>query len=272
MKKISFASLGDLCIDNYLTYKKLFPGGTAFNTAINAVEAGAQVSVFSAVGTDSASQIFQNAFAFYNIDTSHVKIFQGESSSIEVSSDNKGQVFFSKWKLGVLKRYSLQSTDRKNLAEYDIAKMTFFKPLQKLFDKFCQTDLPLTLKAADFAGSSQTSENIFVIPRYINQFDICIKSLSERDSNSLSFLQQLSIEHKKKILLALLGGKGSVAFLNGKLYKQPAIKINVKDTNGAGDAYIAHFLISYLRNRDISRAMFEASKAASEKISKLGAT
>lgn len=272
MKKISFASLGDLCIDYYLTYNKSFPGGTAFNTAINAVEAGAHVSVFSAIGTDSASQIFQNAFDFYNIDASHVKIFRGESSSIKVKSDNQGQRFFSDWKLGALQRYSLRPNDRKKLAEYDIAKITLFKPLQKLFDEFYQTNLPLTLKAADFAGSSQTSENIIVIPRYINQFDICIKSLSEQDSNSLSFLQQTSIKNKNKIFLVLLGEKGSVAFLNGKSYKQPAIRTSVKDTNGAGDAYIAHFLISYLRKRDIPQAMFEASKAASEKISKLGAT
>lgn len=272
MEKISFASLGDLCIDNYLTYNKSFPGGTAFNTAVNAVEARAHVSIFSAIGTDSASQIFQKALAFYNIDSSHVKIFRGESSSIKVKSDNQGQRFFSDWKLGVLKKYSLQPKDKKKLAEYDIAKITLFKPLQKMFDEFCQTNLPLTLKAADFAGSSQTSENIFVIPQYIRQFDICIKSISEQDSNSLSFLQQLSIEHKKKILLALLGEKGSIAFFNGKSYQQQAIKTKVKDTNGAGDAYIAHFLISYLRKRDIPHAMFEASKAASEKISKLGAT
>ena len=272
MKKISFASLGDLCIDNYLTYNKSFPGGTAFNTAVNAVEAGANVSVFSAIGTDSASQIFQKAFDFYNIDTSHVKIFRGDSSSIKVKSDKQGQQFFFDWNLGALQGYSLRPNDRKKLAEYDIAKITLFKPLQKLFDEFYQTNLPQTLKAADFAGLSQTSENVFVIPRYIDQFDICIKSLSEQDFNSLSFLRQLSIDHKKKILVALLGEKGSIAFLNGKSHKQQAIKIKVKDTNGAGDAYIAHFLISYLRKRNIPKAMVEASKAASEKINKLGAT
>ncbi|KKS51560.1 MAG: Sugar kinase, ribokinase family [Candidatus Gottesmanbacteria bacterium GW2011_GWA1_42_26] len=272
MKKIFFASVGDLCIDNYLKYNESFPGGTAFNTAVNACESGARASIFSAIGTDTAAQIFQKAFVFYDIDSTHVKIFRGESSSINVSSNNKGQRYFSDWKLGVLKEYSFQPNDRKKLAEFDIAKITLFKPLQKLFDEFCQTSLPSTLKAADFAGSSQTSESIIVIPRYINQLDICIKSVSEKDTNSLSFLQRISIEYKKKILLALLGEKGSIAFLNGKSYKQRAIKTNVKDSNGAGDAYIAHFLISYLRKRDIPQAMFEASKAASEKISKLGAT
>lgn len=272
MKKISFASLGDLCIDTYEKYNRSFPGGTAFNTALSAVKAGAFSSIFSAIGTDSSAQIFQNAFTVNGIDSSQVKILRGESSCIRVHSYDKGQRVFSDWKLGVLKEYFLQSTDRKLLSTYDIAKMTLFKPLQKLFDGFCQMRLPRTVKVADFAGSSTYSEGIFVIQQYIHALDVVVKSIDEQNTNSLSFLRQLSVNNSGKIILVLLGNKGSMTFLNGKLHEQPAIKTAVKDTNGAGDAYIAHFLISYLKKRDIFQAMFEASKAASEKISKLGAT
>lgn len=272
MRKISFASLGDLCIDTYEKYNRSFPGGTAFNTAVSAVKAGANASVFSAIGIDASARIFQKAFRVYNIDSSNVKILQGESSSIRVHSSDHGQRAFSEWRLGVLRAYTLQPADKNKLREHDIAKMTLFKPLQELFDGFCQIHMPSTMKAADFAGSSAYSEGIFVIQQYIHALDVVVKSVDDQNTNSLSFLRQLSVDNRGKIILVLRGKKGSMTFLNGILCEQPAIKTTVKDTNGAGDAYIAHFLISYLRKRDIPNAMVEASKAASEKISKLGAT
>jgi len=270
MKKISFASIGDLCIDNYERYNKLFPGGTAFNSAVYATKAGASAGIFSAMGTDISAQIFQKAFVQYNIDCSQVKILRGETSSIRIDSDDDGQRFFSDWKLGVLEKYILNSVDKKYLSEYDIAKIVLFKPLQKLFDQFCQTDLPSTLKVADFAGSTAYSDDTLVIRNYIDQLDVIVKSTDETDQDSISFLQKMSFDYKEKIILALLGKEGSMAFLNGNLYKQPAIETTVKDTTGAGDAYIAYFLLSYLKKRDIQYAMLQGSKAASEKISKIG--
>lgn len=271
-KQISFASLGDLCMDIYPEYKNFFPGGTAFNTAVGAAKAGAYASIFSAIGMDIYASIFLKAFTMHGVNNSHVKILQGESSSIRVSTDGKEQPYFSDWKLGVLKTYQLQSADRKELRKYDVVKMTLFKPLHKLFKDFCQINLPLTIKAADFAGSSAYSEGIFTIQRYINQLDIIIKSLEIEDHTSLAYLRQMSIDYKEKVIIVLLGKKGSIVFLNGKQYKQPAMRTSVKDTNGAGDAYVAHFLVSYSETRDIPQAMLKGGKAASEKIIKAGAT
>ncbi|MEO8581751.1 MAG: PfkB family carbohydrate kinase [Patescibacteria group bacterium] len=269
-KQITFASLGDLCIDDYQKYGRIFPGGTAFNTAVHASKTGAQVSVFSVIGTDKFAQTFQNAFKLYDIDSSQVQIVDGQTSSIKISIDNKGQPTYSDWELGVLKNHVLTPIQKAKLKEYDIAKMAFFKPLRTFFNEFSQLNLPLTLKVADFAGSSIYSSSTLIIERYIKNFDIVIKSLNFNDFYFFSFLQELSIKNEGKIVLILLGEKGSIAFLDGKQYQQPSIKAIVKDANGAGDAYIACFLDSYLRKKNIAEAMFRGAKAATEKISKIG--
>ncbi|MGH7203602.1 MAG: PfkB family carbohydrate kinase [Candidatus Levyibacteriota bacterium] len=265
-----FASVGDLCLDIYPRYKKRFPGGTAFTTALHAAKAGAHANIFSAIGTDAAAQIFQEACKKYDIDSSCIKILHGKTSNIKVHINAEGQRTFSEWELEVLREYTLQSKDKKELEKYDVIKMTYFKPLNRLFNAFCQINQQNTLKVADFAGSSVYSENFLAIQQYINRLDIIIKSLETPDNTSLSFIRELSMQHKEKIILTLLGEKGSIAFFNGETYIQPAIKTKVIDTNGAGDAFIAHFLVTYLKKRDILPAMLEGSKAAAERISQVG--
>lgn len=268
-KPTSFASIGELCIDIYPQEKKLSLGGTAFNTAIHAKKAGAQVSIFSAIGTDDYGQMFTKSLQSYAIDSSQIISFEGKTSSLTVTIAKNGQRSFSEWRLGILKKYGLGPSAQRSLAEYSVARMTLFKPLQKLFDAFAEMQLPNTVKVADFAGSSQYSEGFGLLENYSEYFDILIKSVDNK--TDLSFFRQLSFSHTKKLFLILRGEKGSVIFSNGIAHEQSAIKTTVIDTNGAGDSYIAHFLISYLEDKDIAQAMLHGSKAAARTISQFGA-
>ena len=55
-----------------------------------------------------------------------------------------------------------------------------------------------------------------------------------------------------------------------KIFKVPAIKTNVVDTTGAGDAYCAGFMYMYLKTADVLQAMEYGSKIASKVISIFG--
>ena len=45
---------------------------------------------------------------------------------------------------------------------------------------------------------------------------------------------------------ASMGSEGAVLFCGGKLYRQPAHKVDALDTLGAGDAFLTAFLTAYL--------------------------
>ena len=68
------------------------------------------------------------------------------------------------------------------------------------------------------------------------------------------------------MVLATLGENGSVLFSGQKEYRQAATSVQTSDTTGAGDAYIAAFVIKYLRSRDIPAAMEQAARAAAQTI------
>jgi sugar/nucleoside kinase (ribokinase family) len=267
-KNITFASIGDLCIDQYTQLHTSFTGGSAFNTAIHAAKAGADVSLFTRLGTDANTKIFEEAFEKYSIDTSSIKKIKGQTSSINVTIDDTGQRSFSEWELGVLKNYRLSSSDETKLKNYDIAKITYYKSLQSLFEKFCQINFSKTIRVADFAGNSNDNENILTIEKYIEQCDIVIKSIESKDHQSFHFLNQLSLSHKNKIILVLMGEEGSMVFSDGKMHTQQTKKVHARDTNGAGDAYIAHFIVSYVRDGNIQLAMKKGTEAACKTISK----
>lgn len=74
------------------------------------------------------------------------------------------------------------------------------------------------------------------------------------------------------ILVITDGKKGSYAYHEGKVYRQPAEKADdVVDTTGAGDGYTAGFIAAYLKTPDIHKAMHAGAVYAVKILSKLGA-
>jgi len=60
-------------------------------------------------------------------------------------------------------------------------------------------------------------------------------------------------------------------YTEGNLFYQEALKVKVTDTTGAGDVYLATFLVQYLQTQDIAFSMKQATKNASEVIQYVGA-
>ncbi len=98
-----------------------------------------------------------------------------------------------------------------------------------------------------------------------------VRSVDYGNKKELALLQRIA----KKfgiLVLVLLGSKGSVVFIKDKQYVYPAIKTMVTDTTGAGDAYIAQFILTYRQTKNIPHSMKQATKAAVNTIIHWGAT
>ena len=61
-----------------------------------------------------------------------------------------------------------------------------------------------------------------------------------------------------------LGDKGSMIYFENKFYEFPAFPVNVQNTNGAGDMYVAGILYSLCHDIPIEKAGYLASFAASQ--------
>ena len=71
-------------------------------------------------------------------------------------------------------------------------------------------------------------------------------------------------EKGAKTVVAMLGEYGSLAYENGKFYKLDAEKVEVVNTVGAGDSYIAAFTYGVSLGEDIMQCMRRGRQRATE--------
>ncbi len=117
--------------------------------------------------------------------------------------------------------------------------------------------------------------------RFLKHVDIIIQNTWEfadmvgRKREEIDFkkyLPEIFGEFAGKILVITDGERGSYAYFEGKVFYQPALKVDkVVDTTGAGDAYTAGFIASFLKEKDIKKAMQSGSRYAAKILEKLGA-
>jgi ribokinase len=74
-----------------------------------------------------------------------------------------------------------------------------------------------------------------------------------------------------KVVVITLGEEGAMAYGGNREYMEDAIRVNVVDTTGAGDAFSAGFLYKYLPTKDIQESLLYGNAAAAANIKNVGA-
>lgn len=268
---LSITNIGDCCVDIYPEQKKVFLGGTAFNVSYNAKRAGFNASIVSVVGTDSYGDLFLEKAKKLGIYTTYLQQISGSTSSVQIPLDAEGKPMFAGWDIGVLDHLKLTSEHKSFFQTQDVVRATLLKPLQMSFEQFCSMSLPNTFKVGDLAGGSIYSIKNDEIEKYMPGLDLIVRSRDaiNRVSTENEHLRFLARKYNK-IILASLGSEGSLIFTKDEEYFEPAIPVSVTDTTGAGDAYIAYFLYSYLSSKNIQKSMKLATKEASKVVTQFG--
>jgi sugar/nucleoside kinase (ribokinase family) len=73
-----------------------------------------------------------------------------------------------------------------------------------------------------------------------------------------------------EVCIVTLAGRGAIVVTADNIYEIPPLTKNAVDCTGAGDAFAAGFLFSYVREKDIRKAGMFASATASTMIEKKG--
>ncbi|MDQ0969406.1 fructokinase [Flavobacterium sp. W4I14] len=84
-------------------------------------------------------------------------------------------------------------------------------------------------------------------------------------------LKQLSSQFNIEIICLTLGDKGACVLKDGKLFKHAGYKVQVVDTVGAGDAFLATFIACYLQGYPMETTLDNACKVGAFVASQPGA-
>ncbi|MCW4051425.1 MAG: fructoselysine 6-kinase [Candidatus Bathyarchaeota archaeon] len=259
-------AIGDNCIDLYRELGKKYPGGNALNVAVYASRIdGIQADYIGVVGRDENGDFIHDQMKKQGLSTDNLLRWEGETSVTTILIRDGDRVF-DDYLEGVQEDARFPSKLVEQTLGFDLVHFTIWG-----FGRDIVAELRNrgeVLLSCDF--SSQLDDPRTGIMKHL---DYCFFSGSHINKEG-AHLEEKIKELKERTpgtVVMTLGEYGSIAYDSETLYKCSAPPVKVVDTLGAGDAYIASFLCSRIKGRNIEDSMKEGHKAATEICKRLGA-
>ena len=248
------ACVGENCVDSYARTGEIFFGGNPVNAAVYAIRLGLAASYLGAVGTDRFGLEMLTALSEKGIDVSHAQILEGNTALTHVSIEN-GERVFGKYDEGVMKKFMMREEDSTFLAGQDLAARGLWGHCENSLGRIRSLGIPVV-----FDSSDRTEAPESVLAR--KSTDIFFFSDDKSGDQKLrNKLQRLSSEGPG-LVIATRGDKGSLAWDGERFVAQGIIPVQIADTMGAGDSFIAGFAAAWLEGRPLPECMLSGAKSS----------
>jgi sugar/nucleoside kinase (ribokinase family) len=264
--------VGDCGVDHYLPSGRLLAGGITANFARHAARefpGDDEIHVIAAIGDepDSASLV-RRAFRDSRI-TCHFSEQHGATPVQFIRIQSNGERHFERYDEGVLGAYRIGDDAAKLVQASDLLVAPVFSQIHGMFESLMA--VPVRGKVAvDFADFAQHPD-FRHLESYLDRIDVAFFGLSRRYRKLVSQLATIA-ERWHKLIVVTLGSDGSRAFFGHSRFVQDAIPVDkVIDTTGAGDAFAAAFLASYMRNGDVALSLKHGADLSAKVVQQLGA-
>jgi sugar/nucleoside kinase (ribokinase family) len=257
-----------LLIDN-LT---ISPGGSACNFAVACSKLGLKTGFIGHVGKDQFGKEIIENLKRNKIDCSQIKIEERLSSGISLAFTIKQR-----------KHFVLSYREANQLLKSGDLKLDYLKRV-KLIHGASIVPL-LAQKMAKIATKLQIKSSLDVGADFLNlkgkDFLDIVKRFSICFINQASYQKifgKVPIEENilsdfpegLEVLVVSKGSEGAIASDGRNFFSLPAYNVKVKSTTGAGDAFSAGFISSWLRAKNIREALKIGIAVASLKVQKVG--
>lgn len=254
-------------------------GGSGANVAIGASNQGLSTAVLAKVGENSLKQIILQKLLkkmvsteFLLVDSGYMNVSSillsesGEKTVIHYATPHETLEIPDVMKKNMLntKAVYMGSLPGISLAER-VSLLTHFADAQK--------KIILAIGALEIAEGLEKIAPLLNLAQVLAMNGHEYADLVKKDKEKIDLNSDCAkaVGFEKKILIITDGPNGSYVYDNGKVHHQPALKAEVIDTTGAGDAFCAGFIAAYLKEMSIEESMITASIYAHKIIEKVGA-
>lgn len=239
--------IGDNVMDAYLFRGELYPGGNAANVSVLARRAGADRSGYLGIlATDPAGLHFRAALEEEGIDLARLRQAVGmtacnyihlDESGDRVFSGNNGQETVQSLFLPVLTQ-----TDRDYAAGFDVLHTS----IHSLLDRYLPVLSRQSLVSMDFSSDGFTHVNVAELAPFLH---FAFFSAGGRPREDMDEMLHFAAAQGIREVICTMGLRGSCGLSNGVPWTVPAYpNAQAIDALGAGDAFIASFLVNYADN------------------------
>jgi len=256
-------AIGDNCIDFYVKTKEAFPGGNPVNVAVYTKRLGHDASYIGAAGDDENGQMLKEALARKGIDISHLHVHKGQTAVTEVFIENGNRVF-GDYHEGVMEHFELTDEDKQFAGTHDIIVSGIWGKIEHEIKGLRAYGKPIAFDFADHFEHPIVTE---ALP-YVDYAFFASEATGEDDLKET--MKQLHA-CGPKVVVVTRGEKGSIAYDGAMFYHYGIMPCEVVDTMGAGDSYIAGFLIKMLSGAPLEACMKAGAQNSSITIGYKGA-
>jgi fructoselysine 6-kinase len=261
MKMTKIIAVGDNVVDCYHSLGQMFPGGNCLNVSVFARRFGAVTSYLGAIGPDAAGDAIRTALAAEGVDTTRLRTLPGPTAYC-VIGHRKGDRVFLKFDLGV-SMFQPDENDVAYVTAFDAVHIGQSSGLDAYLDRF-STAARLSY---DFSTRRDVAHREAIAP-------LCfLASISGGDldrDGAISLLRH-TLSTGAQWCLVTRGEEGALLGHGNDIFTVNAAPVQVVDTLGAGDTFIARTLVGLLRSEEPQSLLEAAARAAAETCTRIAA-
>ncbi|WP_248927916.1 PfkB family carbohydrate kinase [Paenibacillus hamazuiensis] len=252
--------IGDNVVDYYQDQGLMYPGGNALNVAVGSRRSGAEACAYlGIVGDDAAARHVIESMLAEGIDISRIRRAYGPNGEAVVTLNEHGDRIFVGTNRGIrvssLLTLQLTPDDIEYIDGYDIVHTSVNSDIEHELPKLAHKPVSF-----DFSTSKKwTKEYLAQVCPYLTYAFFSGSDMSPSDIRSLiGEVHRLGV----KVVGVTRGAEPAIFSEAGKVFEQTPLPVDVIDTMGAGDSFIAGFLTSYGDYRDMEAALLQAARSA----------
>jgi fructoselysine 6-kinase len=258
-------AVGDNCIDSYSELGRRFPGGNALNVAVYAHRVpGVEADYIGVMGTNEAGDFMIDQMRREGLSTKGVIRLPGESAVTTILI-REGDRVFANYVEGVQKDAVFPTGLLPRVRGYDLVHYSVWGFGREHIPNIKRGGRPLL----SFDFSNQLEHKALEVMPWLDFSFFSGKELIAKGMEPEERLRELKTRTPGLVVMTL-GEHGSLVYDGEKVYKGKAKPVEVVDTLGAGDSYIAAFLTSTMKGASIPEAIEEGHRVATETCKRLG--
>ncbi len=256
-----FIAVGDNCVDEYVNLGKSYAGGCSVNFSVYIRQFGEYSEYLGAVGDDDEGTVIRNALNRNDVSFDRLQVLKGNTAVTKIRLEDNERIFLD-YHEGVLKEFALDDKDLQWIRDHDYMHTSVYGNIEKYL-----ADLTENVKIIyDFADKYDQQRFLNIVPQVKYAF------LSyDRDDSFIRAVLKDFIRKGAVITVATLGENGSIACDGERYYTEPGHRVEVVDTLGAGDSFIAGFMYAASRRSSIQECLQKGAWKAEETIGRFGA-
>lgn len=248
-------AMSDNCIDVYYKLDRYYLTGNSIDFAFNYKDLGGDVTEMTILGNDVFAKALEERLKERDIPLRVLKQVDRPTgmATMDLVDGDKKHLHFEG---NAMEEIDLTESDLEFVKQFDIV---YSERWTKVWRYIKELKQPGQIWIYDFSKRMEEEKNDIILP----YLDYAFFSYQKNNEYIREFMIKTR-EKGAKVVVAMLGEEGSLAYDGKEWYKQEAEHVTVINTVGAGDSFIAAFTYGVSLGEDISQCMLRGKNRATE--------